>query len=257
MNPAVLAEKVRAAAVEVLADRGLDSTVLPESVDLRRPNDPAHGDFATALPLRIGSRIGVRPHDFARWLAAALARGDGIDAAEAAGPGFVNLRLTAAAMTGVVADIEARGARYGARPAVAGAWQEVDPDLRERRIRANPVFNVQYAHARACAVVHNSVEFGMDPARADLGLVTHEREGAVIRALREFEVLAADQVARYLERLADALHGWYDTPECRILPQGDEEVAAVHLARLRLSRAVRQVLANGLETVGVSAPERM
>ncbi|MCE7008089.1 hypothetical protein LWC34_35490 [Kibdelosporangium philippinense] len=257
MNPAALAEKIRAAAVEVLADRGLDSTVLPESVDLRRPQDPAHGDFATTLPLRLGSRIGVPAHDLARWLADALAEGDEIDSAEAAGPGFVNLHLTKETLTGVVADIEAAGGSYGARPHVPGAWQEVDADLRKRRIWDNPVFVVRYAHARICRVVDNSVKFGMDPAGADLGLLTHAREGTVIRVLGEFEEVAADRVARYLERLADALHGWYDSPECRILPKGDEEVAAEHLARLRLSGAVRQVLANGLETLGVSAPERM
>nr|CEL21696.1 Arginyl-tRNA synthetase [Kibdelosporangium sp. MJ126-NF4]CTQ92476.1 Arginyl-tRNA synthetase (EC 6.1.1.19) [Kibdelosporangium sp. MJ126-NF4] len=253
----MLAEKVRAAAVEVLADRGLDSTVLPESVDLRRPDNPAHGDFATALPLRVGSLVGVAPHDLARWLAHALAGGDEIVAAEAVEPGFVNLRLTNTALTGVVTDIEALGARYGARPPVPDAWQDVDPDLRKRRIPQNPVFAVQHAHARICSVVDNSLKFGMDPTGADLGLVTHEREGAVIRALGEFDGVAPDRVARYLERLADALHRWYDTPECKILPQGDDEVAAVHLARLRLSRAVRQVLANGLGTVGVPAPERM
>lgn len=231
--------------------------MLPESVDLRRPRNPAHGDYSTSLPLRVGDRAGMSAPDLARMLASRLTGCDGIDSAEAAGAGFVNLRLTTAALTSVVADIEAAGERYGARPHVPGAWQDVPADLRERRIRDNPVFNVRYAHARICQVVHNSVKFGMDPACADLGLLTHEREGAVIRALGEFEVLAPDLVARYLEQLADALHGWYDTPECRILPQGDEEVAAVHLARLRLSRAVRQVLANGLEALGVSAPERM
>lgn len=253
----MLAEKVRAAAVEVLADRGLDSTVLPESVGLRRPDDPAHGDFCTALALRLGGVTGIAPRDLASSLATALAGGDGIAAAEVAGPGFVNLRLTAAAMVRVVADIEAAGPGYAARPPIGGAWQDVPPDLRQRRVMANPVFAVQYAHARVCSVVHNSVKFGMDPAGADLGLVTHEREGAVIRALGEYDDAAPDRVVRCLERLAGALHGWYDSPECRILPQGDDEVAAVHLARLRLSRAVRQVLANGLETVGVSAPERM
>ncbi|RSM82761.1 hypothetical protein DMH04_24390 [Kibdelosporangium aridum] len=257
MNPAALAEKVRAAAVEVLADRGLDSTVLPETVDLRRPANPAHGDFATTLPLQVGARIGIPPQDLARWLATHLAEGDEIDSAEAAGAGFVNLHLTASALAGVVADIEAAGRDYAARPHVPGAWQEVDADLRKRRIWDNPVFTVQYAHARICRVVENSVKFGMDPAGADLGLMTHEREDTVIRVLGEFDEVAADRVARYLERLADALHRWYDTPECRILPKGDEEVAAVHLARLRLSCAVRQVLANGLETLGVSAPERM
>jgi arginyl-tRNA synthetase len=553
VNPAVLADLVRATAVEVLGQRGLDSTVLPETVVIERPRNPEHGDYATNLALQVGKRIGVRPRDLAEWLAEALAAGDGIAEVRVAGPGFLNVRLATTAQGGIVLDVEADAGRYGhgkdlagkkinlefvsanptgpihiggtrwaavgdalgrvlaargaqvtreyyfndagaqidrfVRSMIAsvqgepppedgyaggyvadigaevirqepgalslprderhetfrrigvglvfeqiktslhdfgtdfdvffhektlhesgavdrvverlkasgalyladGAWWlkstdygddkdrvvikgdgapayiagdiayfedkrergadlciymlgadhhgytarlkaaaaalgddprtvevlvgqlvslvkdgkpvrmskragtvvtmedmvdavgvdaaryslvrssvdsaiEIDLDLLNARVRANPVFYVQYAHARICRVVENSLKFGMVADGADLGLLTNEREGIVIRTLGEFPKVVATaaelrephRVARYLEDLAGTLHKWYDDDEnLRILPRGDEEVAPVHLARLRLALAVRQVLVNGLEMLGVSAPERM
>jgi arginyl-tRNA synthetase len=551
VNPAVLADLVRTVAVEVLADRGLDSTVLPETVTVERPRNPEHGDYATNLALQVGKRIGVRSRDLAGWLAEGLAKADGIDDAQVAGPGFLNIRLATAAQAGIVVDVETGGSHYGsgtelagsninlefvsanptgpihiggtrwaavgdalgrvlaARGAVVtreyyfndagaqidryvksliaaaqgqpapedgyagtyisdiaaevlrqepsalsrddrdevfrrigvglmfdqiktslhdfgtdfdvyfhedslhgsgavdrvverlkesgklyaedGAWWlrsteygddkdrvviksdgapayiagdiayfenkrergadlciymlgadhhgyvarlkaaaaalgddpaavevligqlvslvqggrpvrmskragtvvtmedmveavgvdaaryslirssvdsplEIDLDLLTARRRENPVFYVQYAHSRICRVAENSAKFTMDPTGADLGLLTHDREGTVIRTLGEFprvvataaELREPHRVARYLEDLAGALHKWYDDDEnLRILPRGDEEVAPVHLARLRLAYAVKQVLVNGLEMLGVSAPERM
>ena len=551
MNPAVLADLVRTVAVEVLADRGLDSTVLPETVTVERPRNPEHGDYATNLALQVGKRVGVQSRDLAGWLAEALARADGIDEAQVAGPGFLNIRLATAAQAGIVVDVETGGSHYGSGAELAGsninlefvsanptgpihiggtrwaavgdtlgrvlaargaavtreyyfndagaqidryvksliaaaqgqpapedgyagtyisdiaaevlrqepsalsrddrdevfrrigvglmfdqiktslhdfgtdfdvyfhedslhssgavdrvverlkesgklyaedgAWWlrsteygddkdrvviksdgapayiagdiayfenkrergadlciymlgadhhgyvarlkaaaaalgddpaavevligqlvslvqggrpvrmskragtvvtmedmveavgvdaaryslirssvdsplEIDLDLLTARRRENPVFYVQYAHSRICRVAENSAKFTMDPAGADLGLLTHDREGTVIRTLGEFprvvataaELREPHRVARYLEDLAGALHKWYDDDEnLRILPRGDEEVAPVHLARLRLAYAVKQVLVNGLEMLGVSAPERM
>jgi len=551
VNPAVLADLVRTVAVEVLADRGLDSTVLPETVTVERPRNPEHGDYATNLALQVGKRVGVQSRDLAGWLAEALARADGIDEAQVAGPGFLNIRLATAAQAGIVVDVETGGSHYGSGAELAGsninlefvsanptgpihiggtrwaavgdtlgrvlaargaavtreyyfndagaqidryvksliaaaqgqpapedgyagtyisdiaaevlrqepsalsrddrdevfrrigvglmfdqiktslhdfgtdfdvyfhedslhssgavdrvverlkesgklyaedgAWWlrsteygddkdrvviksdgapayiagdiayfenkrergadlciymlgadhhgyvarlkaaaaalgddpaavevligqlvslvqggrpvrmskragtvvtmedmveavgvdaaryslirssvdsplEIDLDLLTARRRENPVFYVQYAHSRICRVAENSAKFTMDPAGADLGLLTHDREGTVIRTLGEFprvvataaELREPHRVARYLEDLAGALHKWYDDDEnLRILPRGDEEVAPVHLARLRLAYAVKQVLVNGLEMLGVSAPERM
>jgi arginyl-tRNA synthetase len=550
VNPTVLADLVRTAAVEVLASRGLDSTVLPRTVSVERPRNPAHGDYATNLALQVGKRIGVPSRDLAAWLAEALTGADEIADAQVAGPGFLNLRLVTAAQGGIVVDVETGGPAYGhgdelagkkinlefvsANPtgpihiggtrwaavgdalgrvlaaqgaavtreyyfndagaqidrfveslvaaaqgqpapedgyagtyvtdiaaevirqepnalsrddrdevfrrigvglmfdqikaslhdfgtdfdvffhedslhssgavdrvverlkgsgqlyAQDGAWwlrsseygddkdrvviksdgspayiaadiayfenkrergadlciymlgadhhgytarlkaaaaalgddpdtvevllgqlvslvkdgkpvrmskragtvvtmedmvdavgvdaaryalirssvdstMEIDLDLLTTQRRENPVFYVQYAHSRICGVVENSAKFDMDPAGADLGLLTHDREGTVIRTLGEFprvvataaELREPHRVARYLEDLAGALHKWYDEGDLRILPRGDEEVAPVHLARLRLAYAVKQVLVNGLEMLGVSAPERM
>ena len=97
----------------------------------------------------------------------------------------------------------------------------------------------------------------------DVSLLTHEKEGELLRALAEFpRVVSAaatlrepHRVARYLEDTAGTYHRFYDN--CRVLPMGDEDITELHRARLALCDAARQVLANGLGMLGVSAPERM
>jgi arginyl-tRNA synthetase len=131
----------------------------------------------------------------------------------------------------------------------------------------NPVYYVQYAHARTSAMVRNASDLGMSlPGDAyDPALLSHEREGELLRALAEFpRVVAAaaelrepHRVARDLEATASVFNKWYDTKECRMLPQGDEPVTPTNLARLELVVATQTVLANGLGLLGVSAPERM
>ena len=94
-------------------------------------------------------------------------------------------------------------------------------------------------------------------------LLTHETESALLGALQEFPRLVAfaaelrepHRIARYLEELASLYHRWYDS--CRVTPLGDEEVSDVHRTRLWLNDATGQVLRNGLDLLGVSAPERM
>jgi arginyl-tRNA synthetase len=129
----------------------------------------------------------------------------------------------------------------------------------------NPVYYVQYAHARVASLLRNGAELGLDPSKGDPdpALLTHEKEGELLRALAEYPrvVAAAAQlrephrVARYLEDTAASYHRFYDT--CRVLPMGDEEPGDLHRARLLLVAATRTVLANGLGLLGVSAPERM
>ena len=112
----------------------------------------------------------------------------------------------------------------------------------------------------------NAADLGMSlPDDYDPSLLTHERDGELLRALAEFpQVVAAaaelrepHRIARYLEDTTSVFNKWYDTKECRMLPQGDEPVAPVNEARLMLVVASRTVLANGLGLLGVSAPERM
>ncbi|ANC32920.1 Arginine--tRNA ligase [Isoptericola dokdonensis DS-3] len=133
----------------------------------------------------------------------------------------------------------------------------------------NPVFYVQYAHSRTCAVDRNAADRAV--ARAlpdgsdafDPSLLTHETEAALIGRLTEFPRIVAQaaelrephRVARYLESLAADYHKWYS--ECRVTPFPDEDVTDTHRTRLWLNDAVRQVLANGLDLLGVTAPERM
>lgn len=134
----------------------------------------------------------------------------------------------------------------------------------------NPVYYVQYGHARTCRMMENAGDLGMSlPADGgmafDPALLSHELEGQLLRALAEFpRVVAAaaelrepHRIARYLEAMTSIFNKWYDTRECRMLPQGDEPVRPLNEARLVLVAATRTVLANGLALLGVSAPERM
>ncbi len=130
----------------------------------------------------------------------------------------------------------------------------------------NPVYYVQYAHARTCRMMANATALGMSlPADFDPALLSHERDGDLLRALAEFPRVVASsaelrephRVARYLEGTASIFNRWYDTKECRMLPQGDAPVTPANEARLMLVVATRTVIANGLRLLGVSAPERM
>ncbi len=144
---------------------------------------------------------------------------------------------------------------------------DLDLGLWAKQSSDNPVFYVQYAHARVSSILRNGAQHGLAPAGGehpfDPSLLAHEKEGELLRALAEFPrvVTAAAQlrephrVARYLEDTAGSYHRFYDN--CRVLPMGDEEPSDLHRARLLLVAATRTVLANGLALLGVSAPERM
>jgi len=141
----------------------------------------------------------------------------------------------------------------------------LDLDLLVSRSNDNPVFYVQYAHARISSVLRNAEDVGIDwrSADADLSLLTHERETALLGLIGELprvvatasELREPHRVARYLEELANGYHKFYDV--CRVLPMADAELEPINVARLWLCAAARQTLANGLGMLGVSAPERM
>ncbi|WP_123817388.1 arginine--tRNA ligase [Kitasatospora cineracea] len=140
----------------------------------------------------------------------------------------------------------------------------IDIDLVTSTSRENPVYYVQYAHARMCSVQRNAVEKGITRS-ADFKpeLLSSEWENDLLGQLGEFprvlakagELREPHHVATYLEELARAYHRFYDN--CQILPKGDEEVTDLTHARLWLADATRTTLANGLGLLGVSAPERM
>jgi arginyl-tRNA synthetase len=139
----------------------------------------------------------------------------------------------------------------------------LDIEEMTRQVSENPVYYVQYAHARLASILRNADDLGIKLDEFDPGLLSHEREGDLLRALAEFprvvataaELREPHRIARYLEDTASAFHKFYDS--CRVLPRGAEEVEPVHKARLTLVGATRTVLANGLDLLGVTAPERM
>ena len=140
---------------------------------------------------------------------------------------------------------------------------DIDLDLWGRKTNDNPVFYVQYAHARTNSVARNAAASGVDRSAFDASLLEHETESILLGILAEFprvvrqaaELREPHRVARYAEELAGAYHRWYDN--CRVTPLGDEDVTDLHRTRLWLNDAVGQVLRNSLGLLGVSAPERM
>jgi len=189
------------------------------------------------------------------------------------------LRMSKRAGTVITLDdlVEAIGkdaARYALARYSSDSTIDIDLDLWAKASSDNPVYYVQYAHARVASLLRNGAELGIlgfetgaerlpQPAEVDVSLLTHEKEGELLRALAEFpRVVSAaatlrepHRVARYLEDTAGTYHRFYDN--CRVLPMGDEEPGELHRARLLLVAATRVVLANGLDLLGVSAPERM
>lgn len=153
--------------------------------------------------------------------------------------------------------------RYSLARYPADSPLTLDPELLRKRTNDNPVFYVQYAHARTHNVARNAASSEVDRSEFAPELLTHETESALLGALQEFprivafaaEVREPHRVARYLEELAGLYHRWYDN--CRVIPLGDEPVEPVHRTRLWLNDATGQVLRNGLDLLGVDAPERM
>ena len=155
------------------------------------------------------------------------------------------------------------GARYSLVRSSVDSTLDIDLDLWTKQSSDNPVYYVQYGHARLCSIARKAKEAGVTTDGADVALLEHEKEGDLIRTLGEFpEVVSTaaqlrepHRIARYAEELASSFHKFYDA--CQILPKPGEEVEPLHTARFALAMAARQVLANALGMIGVSAPERM
>lgn len=140
-------------------------------------------------------------------------------------------------------------------------------DLEEiaRKANDNPVFYVQYAHARIASVLRNAQEIGVEWGSAEFfpELLNSEQENELLGVIEKFPAVIATaaelrephRVARYLEELATAYHRFYDA--CRVLPRTDETLEGVHIARLWVCAATQQTLANGLDLLGVSSPAKM
>ncbi|MGH1523389.1 arginine--tRNA ligase [Leifsonia sp. L25] len=158
-------------------------------------------------------------------------------------------------------------ARYSLVRSSTDSQLDIDLDLLTKRSNENPVYYVQYAHARTQSVAANAARSGVDRSVFRPELLTHETESALLGGLQEFPRVVAQaaelrephRVARYIEELAGLYHAWYAVRDgsTRVLPHGDEPVTDAHRTRLWLNDATGQVVRNGLALVGVSAPERM
>ena len=255
-----------------------------DRVVIKSDGQPAYiaGDLAYFLDKRQRGfdlciyMLGADHHGYiARLKAAAAALGDDPDTVEVLIGQMVNLvrdgqpvRMSKRAGTVITLDdlVEAIGvdaARYALIRSSVDTPIDIDLELWSSASNENPVYYVQYAHARLSALARNAADLGVTPDTAHLDLLTHDKEGTLIRNLGEFprvletaaELREPHRVSRYLEDLAGDYHRFYDS--CRVLPQGDEEPGELHSARLALCQATRQVIANGLAILGVSAPERM
>jgi arginyl-tRNA synthetase len=141
----------------------------------------------------------------------------------------------------------------------------IDVDLLKKNTNDNPVYYVQYAHARICAVLRNAKDLGIDYGLKFYSpeLLVHERERELIGLLAEYPRIVAaaafarqpHRVSRYIEDLAAQYHRFYN--DCRVLPLGEEKPTKLNSARACLSMATAQVISNGLDLLGVNAPERM
>ncbi|NNH70349.1 arginine--tRNA ligase [Nocardia uniformis] len=222
--------------------------------------------------------LGADHHGYiGRLKAAAAAFGDDPNSVEVLIGQMVNLvkdgaavKMSKRAGTVITLDdlVEAIGvdaSRYSLVRSSVNSSIDIDIDLWTKQDSVNPVYYVQYAHARTCAIMKNAADLGFDSATPDLGLMVSDREGELIRTLGEYpRVVAAaaelrepHRIVRYLEDLAGVYHPFQSDKEMRVLPLGDEPVSPLNAARLELVKATRQVLANGLGLLGVSAPERM
>ncbi|MFE3195692.1 arginine--tRNA ligase [Nocardia sp. NPDC059240] len=222
--------------------------------------------------------LGADHHGYiGRLKAAAAAFGDNPDTVEVLIGQMVNLvkdgaavRMSKRAGTVVTLDdlVEAIGvdaSRYSLVRSSVNSSIDIDLDLWTKADSENPIYYVQYAHARTNQIIGNAAAFDFAAVTPDFALLTDDREGELVRTLGEYPRVVATaaetrephRVVRYLEELAGAYHPFQSDKTLRVIPQGDDAVSPLNATRLELVKATRQVLANGLGLLGVSAPERM
>jgi arginyl-tRNA synthetase len=154
-------------------------------------------------------------------------------------------------------------ARYALTRSSINSSIDIDLEQLSKKSNDNPVFYVQYAHARTAQVAKNAESLGVDLSEFEPSLLEHPTEGELLAKLNNLPRVVAQaaefrephRVARYLEEVAGSYHRWYDN--CRVTPLSGAQPETVHRTRLWLNNAAGQVLKNGLNLLGVSAPERM
>ena len=234
---------------------------------INRPENPA--DIAIYM-------LGADHHGYvARLKAAAAALGDNPDRVEVMIGQMVNLvrdgkpvRMSKRAGTIVILEdlVEAVGvdaARYTLTRYSVDSNIDIDLDLLTKQSNENPVFYVQYAHARTCNVARNAEKAGVDTSSFEASQLNTEADNELIAVLSQFPQAVKEaatfrephRIARYIETLAGSYHRWYGNSH--VAPKGEEEITDLHRARLMLNNAAGQVLSNGLNMLGVTAPEKM
>jgi arginyl-tRNA synthetase len=156
-------------------------------------------------------------------------------------------------------------ARYALERSAIETTVDIDLDLLVKRSNDNPVYYVQYAHARTSNVRRNAESVGIGLTTFEPTLLDQPADAALLTALGEYprivssaaQLRAPHRIAHYLESLAGVYHRWYDTRECRVMPVGDEPISDANRTRAWLNEATRTVLGNGLGLLGVTAPDRM
>lgn len=154
-------------------------------------------------------------------------------------------------------------ARYALSRSSSNSELDVDLALLQKRTNDNPVFYVQYAHARTRQVAKNAATLGVERSEFAPELLDHPSEGELLARLVEFPRVVAQaaefrephRVARFIEEVAGSYHRWYDS--CRVTPLGGQPVETIHRTRLWLNEATSIVLRRGLTLLGVGAPEKM
>ncbi|GAA2174423.1 arginine--tRNA ligase [Agrococcus versicolor] len=170
---------------------------------------------------------------------------------------------TIVTMEDLVEAVGVDAARYALARSSVDSPLDIDLALLQKRSNDNPVFYVQYAHARTSAVARNAAAAGVDRSAFDAATLDHPTEAALLGALADFPRVLAQaaqlrephRIARFAEELAGLYHRWYDA--CRVVPVGDDAIGDRNRSRLWLNDATGQVLRTALGHLGVSAPERM
>ena len=170
---------------------------------------------------------------------------------------------TVVTMEDLVEVVGVDAARYALARSSINSQLDIDLEQLQKKTNDNPVFYVQYAHARTAQVAKNAASLGVERTEFDPALLSHATESELLAKLSELPRVVAQaaefrephRVARYIEEVAGSYHRWYDA--CRVTPISGGEVEAVHRTRLWLNDAAGVVLRNGLDLLGVTAPERM
>lgn len=162
----------------------------------------------------------------------------------------------------LVDDVGSDAVRYTFLSRGAESQMEFDLDLARKQSSDNPVYYVQYAHARLSGILRNAKEAGIDWSDGDVSLLTHELEIALIRQItalpdvvdRAADRLEPQQIPHYATEVARALQRFYDA--CRVISE-DEDDLPISKARLKLVESARIAIARCLTLMGMNAPERM